>query len=419
MNTNIIRTITLVMVSSTLILSHPAHAATSLPQLIKIALEQNPDLKAKKLAWQSNIQQYPQAVALSDPSLTYNEAINPIETRLGPQERSLVLQQKIPYPGKRGLKGEMVKKDIALAKTRYEQASRNLIVSLKQAFYEALYLKQAISLSEQNKAILEKIAHVANTSYASNNSTLNDVAKAQSQYAQVTYDVQLLQELLSTEKTRINTLLNRNSEQSFTLPHTHVPIKLQHSLERLYHYTEANEELKMADLVIEKSEIKKQLSRYASLPNFKLGVQYSQIGDSETASLARSGEDAIAVSLGMTIPLYHDKNKAIKHQAHLERLKSIEQKKSLINTLKNKVKGIFFKLNNTQRLITLYQKNLIPQAQHAKQIAEVHYRDNKGSITQYLATQATWLNFQLAYQRAIADYWKNLAEMEKLTGKSL
>ncbi len=419
MNKRIIVTIILIMSCSVVILNRPVYAATSLPQLINIAIQQNPDLKAKKLAWQSSIQQYPQAVALSDPHLTYNEAINPIETRLGQQERNLTLQQQFPYPGKRGLKGEIVKKDIATAKIRYEQASRNLVVSVKQAFYEAAYLQQAISLSEQNKAVLEKISQVANTSYARNSSTLNDVAKAQSQYAQVTYDVQLLEELLSTEKTRINTLLNRDPEQNFTVQQTRAAKKLNRPLARLYQYAEANEELKIATLAIEKSMIKKQLASYASLPDFKLGVQYAQIGESETTGLARSGEDALAVSFGVTIPLNHSKNKAIKHQAHLERLQAIEKKKSLTNSLRNKVKGVFFKITNSQRLITLYQQNLLPQAQHAKQIAEVEYRQNKGSITQYLSTQATWLNFQLAYQRATADYWKNLAEMEQLTGKKL
>ena len=419
MNKRIIVITILMMSSSVVLLSHPAYAATSLSQLITIAIQHNPTLKAKKLAWQSSIQQYPQAVALSDPSLTYNEAINPIETRLGPQERNLTLQQQLPYPGKRGLKGEIVKKDIAAAKIRYEQASRDLVVSVKQAFYEAAYLQQAISLSEQNKAVLEKISQVANTRYASNSSTLNDVAKAQSQYGQVTYDVQLLQELLSTEKTRINTLLNRDPEHAFTVQQTRAAKKFSQPLARLYQYAKTNEELKIATLAIEKSVIKKQLAGYASLPDFKLGVQYAQIGESETAGLARSGEDAIAVSFGVTIPLNHSKNKAIKHQAHLERLQAIEKKKSLTNSLHNKVKGVFFKISNSQRLVTLYQQNLLPQAQHAKQIAEAEYRQNKGSITLYLSTQATWLNFQLAYQRATADYWKNLAEMEKLTGKKL
>ncbi len=399
----------------------PGQAAPlALNQLIKIAISHNPGLKSKKLAWQSKIQQYPQAIALNDPKLVYSEAINPIETRLGPQERSLSLSQKFPYPGKRRLKGEIVKKDIQIAKMRYNQASRDLIVSLKQSFYELVYIENAISITLQNKKLLERITHIATTDYASSASTLNSVAKAQSQYAQVSYDVQLLQELRATETTRINTLLNRKPDQALKInPYARVPAKFAHPLSRLYQWVESNEELKIADLAIDKSGIQTRLSRYTSKPDFNIGLKYSEIGRSEISGLPRSGRDGLAVSIGMNIPLNREKNSAIKRQAHLERMRNIEDKQTLANTLKARVKSIYFKLTNAQRLITLYGKNLIPQANRAMHIAQLQYRENKGSIASYLETQSTWLNFKLAYQRAIADYWQNLAEMEKLTGRKL
>ena len=89
------------------------------------------------------------------------------------------------------------------------------------------------------------------------------------------------------------------------------------------------------------------------------------------------------------------------------------------NGLRNSVRQLFFKLNNAYRQTVLYQKNLIPQANRAMQIAQLQYRENKGSIGQYIETQSTGLNFQLAYQRALADYWQSHVEMEMLTGKKL
>ncbi len=397
------------------------HVLTRLDQLIKLAIDNNAELKSKKLAWQSMIEQYPQATALSDPKLVYTEAIDPIETRLGPQDRVVSLSQKLPFPGKLTLQGKVVKKDINISKIRYEMASRNLVVALKQAFYELVYLETAVSLTWQNQKTVEKISHIATTDYAASNSTLNDVAKAQSQYAQVSYDVQLLQELVSTEKTRINTLLNRNPEQAFKVkPYSNkTPVKLAHSLQQLYEFSASNEELKIADISIEKGAIKQDIASYTSLPDFNVGVRYTQIGESIVADLDRSGDDGLALSVGINIPINYYKNKAVKHQAYLQKQKSIEDKKALLNSMNNSVKALFFKINNSYRQATLYHKNLLPQAQRAKQIAEIQYRENKGSIAQYLETQSTWLNFQLAYQRAVADYWKNRAAMEKLTGRSL
>ena len=396
-------------------------APVNINQLIKIAVDNNPELKSKRLVWQSLIQQYPQAIALKDPKLSYIEAINPIETRLGSQDRVLALSQPLPYRGKRALKGEIVKKNIQIAKVNYDKASRDLLVTLKKSFYELVYLENAIKLSMQNKVVLERITKIATVDYASSSSTLNDVAKAQSQYAQVSYDVQLLDELRSTEKTRINLLLNRSPEHNFQINSgVRRPPKFAQPIARLYQWVESNEEISIANLAIQKSQVQTRLSNYTSLPDFNIGARYTQIGRrNDVSDLSRNGRDGLAISIGINIPLNRTKNSAVKRQARLNQLRKVEDRKALKNTLRNKVKSVYFKINNSHRQAQLYSKNLIPQANQAMRIAQLQYRENKGSISQYLETQSTWLNFQLAYQRAVADYWKNLIDMEKLTGRKL
>lgn len=409
----------LVMLSAST-LSVSAAPATQLKQLVKLAVDNNPQLKSKRLAWQSLIHQYKQVTSLSDPTLSYSEAINPVETRLGPQDRALTLNQKIPYRGKLALKGEVIKKDIEMAKVSFDRASRDLIVDLKKTYYELVYLKNAVRLSKQNQQLLKKVSQLATTDYAANITALNDVAKAQSQTAQVTYDVLLLEELRSTEKTRMNTLLNRNPEFAFDVSHyTRIPSKFPHAVTRLYQWAESNEEVTLSDIAIQKSKLQQSLANYANRPDFNVGARYTQIGKRDIDGLDRNGRDGFAVNIGMNIPLNRSKNHAIKEQARLQYLQKIEDKKALQNALRNRVKTLFFKLNNAQRQITLYQKNLIPQANRAMQISQLQYRENNGSIGQYLETQSTSLNFQLAYQRALADYWQNLVEIEKLTGKKL
>ena len=404
------------LITSNNILAKPTH----LNELIKIAVDNNPQLKIQKIEWQRLIHQYKQLTSLSDPNLVYSESLSPIETRLGPQDRVLKLNQKLPYRGKLALKGEVVKKDIEMARVNYDKASRDLTVSLKQAFYELVYLENAIKLTNQNKRLLEQINNLATVDYASNAAALNDVAKAQSQYAQVAYDVTLLKELRSTEKTRINTLLNRAPEYAFEVHHqSRVPTVFKHDIANLYKWAESNEEIKLADIAIQKSKVQSQLATYASKPEFSLGASYSQIGSRDVPNLRDNGKDAFSINFGMSIPLNRNKNNAIKEQARLESLKQLENKKVLKNTLRNMVKTVFFKLNNAFRQTVLYKNNLSPQANRAAQIAHTQYRENKGSIGQYIETQSTWLNFQLAYQRAIADYWINLTQMEKLTGEKL
>jgi len=357
---------------------------------------------------------------LNYPTLIFSEAINPVERRLGPQDRVLALNQKIPYRGKLTLKGEVVKKDIEMAKVSFDKASRDLIVALKKSYYELVYLENTVRLSKQNKQLLDRVTHLATTDYATNISALNDVAKAQRQTAQVAYDVLLLEELRATQKTRINTLLNRDPEFVFDVSHySRTPAKFPHAIAKLYKWAESNEEVTLSDIAIQKSLVQQKLASYASRPDFTLGARYTQIGQRDVDGLDRNGRDGFSLNLGLNIPLNRSKNKAITEQARLQHLQKVEDKKTMQNGLRNSVRQLFFKLNNAYRQTILYQKNLIPQANRAMQIAQLQYRENKGSIGQYIETQSTGLNFQLAYQRALADYWQSHVEMEKLTGEKL
>ena len=53
------------------------------------------------------------------------------------------------------------------------------------------------------------------------------------------------------------------------------------------------------------------------------------------------------------------------------------------------------------------------------EVAETWFKTGKGSFSGLLETQAVWLNFNLAYQRALSDYYQRIAQLEKLVGTSL
>ena len=94
------------------VLENGAEGRVSLNELIEVGLKNNPAITAKRLAWKAKVERYPQARALEDPVLAYTEPISEVETRLGPNQRSIMLSQKLPFPGKRRLKGEIVNKEV-------------------------------------------------------------------------------------------------------------------------------------------------------------------------------------------------------------------------------------------------------------------------------------------------------------------
>lgn len=390
-----------------------------LQKLIEFAMENNPGIKAAKLEWSRIIQKYPQAISLDDPMIIYAYSIKNVETRTGPQKQIFKLSQKIPFPGKLSLKGDVVIKEVEIAKTNFEKELRNVIVAIKKSYYELFYIRKAAELTTQNNKILEHFNKIGASDYAKEATSLNDVLKAQSQYAQSSYDLILLQELETTEITRLNTLINRDPEtpiQEIEEPEIY-PFK--HSLNDLYKWASHNEELQVAELTVEKSRIQHKLSKYQYYPDFKVGVDYIDTGIPLNPNAIDAGKDAVRVVFGFNIPIWFSKNKSVVQEANVNIEKFEKKKEALNNEIMNKIKKTFFTLNNSDRLIKLYKDSLIPQAKQSMEIAETWYKNGQGSLSGLLETQSMWLNFQLAYYRAAADYLKGITSLERLVGKSL
>jgi outer membrane protein, heavy metal efflux system len=171
---------------------------------------------------------------------------------------------------------------------------------------------------------------------------------------------------------------------------------------------------------VHKSEQAMQLTRLETLPSFKLGLFYAGIGDPDVPNPPPdAGDDAVGVQFGMNIPLWSGKNKSRTAQALAEKQKAQAQKTEAANRVKAGISRLWFKLENAERLITLYENDLLPQAVSSVQTAETWFKQGQGSFADFLEIQATAYNFQLSLERAKADYAKTLVLLEQAAGAVL
>ncbi len=130
-------------------------------------------------------------------------------------------------------------------------------------------------------------------------------------------------------------------------------------------------------------------------------------------------DQGVGVFFGINVPIWFDKNRARVSEAQ-NNLRALEfEKKEMENHAFAEINKIYFKIQNSSRLVRLYKESLIPQALQSLEIAETWYKQNKGSFAGLLEARSIWLNFQLAYQRAQADYFQDIARAEKLIGGNL
>ena len=397
-----------------------AHRVT-IQDMIAYAYSQNPDIAADRAAWRAKVESYRVVTGLPDPQLTATYFPEPLQTRLGPQDWNLCLSQKIPFPGKLSKAGEVVKTEAQIARLQLDKTVRTIAANIQASAHELIYIRAAKNIAAQNAALLDQLRGAAETAYADDRAALIDVMKALSQAGQLRYDAILLNELELTEMTRLNGLLNRPSDASFgeiAQPPDH---PLPYSLEELYQLAAAyQEDIRIADHGMNRAEAQLDLARYHYYPDFNVGLFYASIGHPDTPQRPpQAGRDALGVRLGLTLPLWIGKNQGRVNQAHAERARAEALRQGHVNASRTDIHVAYFRLQNTQRLVELYQTDLLPQAATALETTEAWFREGYAEFTDLIEAQSTWYNFQLTLARAQADYGKNFARLEALVGHPL
>ncbi len=389
-----------------------------LPDLLEYAYLTSPAITASKKSWEAFIETFRVEKSLPDPQLATTYFPRPIETRLGPQDWSLTLSQAIPFPGTLTQKAKVLESDVAIARIKVDKTVKAIVTKVSASFYELGYIQTAMTVAQANLALNRQMLEISENAYAEDKALFYDVSKARAQTAQLQYDLLLLKSLEKTEKTILNTLLNRPPEAPLGQAADTLPQKVVYSLEEVYDLAMAHQEdILMAEEQVNRSKQAVQLARLETLPAFKVGLFYAAIGDPDVPNPpADAGNDAIGVQFGMNLPLWLGKNQSRTARALAEKGTAQARKTEAANQVLAGISRLWFKLENAGRLITLYEKELLPQAMSSVQTAETWFKQGQGGFADFLEIQATAYNFQLSLARARADYAKTLVLLEQAAG---
>jgi len=399
----------------------PVGEPIQLAELLNHAYANNPSIRQAREAWRATVESYRIVTGYPEPQLMVTWFPEPIETRLGPQDWNAQISQMIPFPGKLSKAGELVAADARVGRLKLDKVVKETLLAVQESYYELWYIRQAKVVTQHNANLLDHIRKIAETAHADDRATLTDVIKAQSQSGQLRYDALLLEELEQTEITRLNGLLNRAPDEVVGRLAAPVLEPFEVHVDALYQLAEANQEdILMAQVGVEKGDTQLSLARYQNLPDFKVGLFYAGIGNPDVPVQPEdAGRDAIGIQAGISIPLWFGKNNSRVDRAMAEQSRARATKQARINTVKTKIRTLYFKARNAERVAHLYESDLVPQAARSMEIAEVWYREGESSFTDFIETQSVWYNFQLALARAKADYGISLARLERMVGKQL
>ena len=391
--------------------------ASGLNDFLAYAALNNPQLEAAFNRWKAALEMVTQARILPDPRFNYGYFIQEVETRVGPQEQRVGLSQMFPWFGKLKLRSEAALGGANAMQQQYEAAKLRLFDEVKQAYYELYYVGRAAGVAMENVELLKLLEEMARSKYESGTAEYGDVIKAQVELDKLRDRLSTLQDFKHPLVARLNAALNRPAESALPFPTNNSPGVLQYGTSQLLEQLKSsNPELKNLDFLAEKDKANIALAKKRFYPDVTLGVDYVQTGEARMAGVSDSGKNPVMAGFSVNIPLWWGKYRAGVREAESRYAATRQDRRDRANRLSTDLRLALFKYQDADRKIVLYRDALIPKADQNLKVIRRSFEAGKSDFLSLIDAERILLEFQLTYERAVADREQGLSTVEKLVG---
>lgn len=393
----------------------------SLEQAIETALENNPGIQAAHAGWQAALENVPVSGAWPEPSLNLVQFLEPIETRNGPQQQQIGLNQMIPLWGTTGFKRKIAYQKALKARQDYEAAKIQVISRVKSIWADLYWVDASIQTLEEYQEMVQTFQDIAEVRYSTGKGMQTSVLKAQLEITSLEEKTLNFQDMRETMARRLNELLNRSIEATvetsgdLTLPE--YTMEEPRLMELLGEY---RQDLNGLRAMIEANRSMVSLQSRRNLPSLGVGVNYITIGEPEIAMGATEpAADGLAVMAKIDLPLWFGANRSRVQEAKLNLARTQYQYADRRNTAEADVRAAHFKILQTRKSLELYQDRLIPEAEQTLNSALSAYKTGGISFLDLLDSERMIVQFKLNYFKERASFLKEIASLEKAIGTEL
>jgi cobalt-zinc-cadmium efflux system outer membrane protein len=393
----------------------------ALSDYLRYAAFNNAGLKAAFEQWRMAIEQIPQVQSLPDPKFTYGYFIEEVETRVGPQQNKLEIMQTFPWFGKIEARTDAAAAGSRAARQRYEAAKLKLFFEVKDAYYEYVYLARAIKIAQENLELIKHFEQVARTKYVTAAIGHPDVIRAQVELAKLEDHVKTLEELRTPIVARLNASLNRQSLEMLPWPREEQMFQAEEvSREKVISLLqEQNPELKALDFEREAAQYRLELAKKKFWPDVGVGLGWIDTGSAMNPGVPDSGKDPVILMFTMNVPVWRESYKAAELQAKADVRRTSQQKTEMENTIVARAERALYDFEDSSRKMKLYGDVLVPKAEELLGASETAYLAGTVDFLSLINAQQKLLEFQLRYERAVANNQQGLARLEMLVGSEL
>jgi outer membrane protein TolC len=391
-------------------------APTGLQLLIAEARHNNAAIKAAETAVQTSEYMPRQASALPDTEVMVQSfAVGSPRPFAGYSNSDFAYigfgaSQELPYPGKRGLRGDVAKHEIAISRAQEGSVTWDVLTRLKLAYFQLAASQQLVAVLEKNRQLASEIEQAAEIRYRVGQGTQQDVLRAQLESTKILNEISMQRRESAQAQVVLKAVLNRAPESSDIEPEPLSSRRIPEVAALYAKLRQNNPELQVSAEQVSQSQAAATLAKREEKPDF--GVQYMW---QRTADNFR---DYYMGTFSIKLP-NRSRVRAAEAQARAKVSQTEAEKESRLKQTESDLGEQLTIVQTSEQQLTVYDQGLIPQSESALNAALAGYRAGKQDYQGLLASYNDTLRLAMDRERTLAEHEAAIAQIERLIGEEL
>lgn len=383
--------------------------------LVQTVLSRNPTLAQMSAAAEAAAARYPQVTSLDDPMFGAYLGPGSFGSRDVDFAYRLEASQKIPYPGKRALRGQNALAESRAACNELADARLTLVESAKMALGDYYLAYRALEVNRQNLDLLSEFRRNAENRYRTGLVTQQDVLQADVEIGRQRERLLTLDRMQRVSAARLNTLMHLPPEAPLPPP----PARLA-----------------VSDTVSDVSELRAlALSRRPDLtaianridaeraalalacreykPDFEVMAAYDRFWQGMDRDLGPQ------VGVRFNLPVRNARRQGAVSEAQAK----IAQRQAELDRMSDQVgfevHQAFEQVRESERAVKLYEGTILPAARENVRAAQSEYVTGRVSFLNLVEAQRNLVGLRDRSYETSAELYRRRATLERVVGGPL
>ena len=388
----------------------------SLDSYVAFALARSPGLRASFERWRAATMRISRARRIPEPIIKYSYFVRSVETRVGPQNHKLSLMQAFPWPTALSAGADAASEAARAAQRRFDAEALAVKQAVADAYWRLWLLHEEHHLKNEHDVVMETLAGTVRgrvRTGAASLADLNQVELGIARHHDHHGAHREEQRVATADLLRaIGSPAREQKMHATDTPFEGLPVADAAALREA---AMQHPGIEAAELMASASDSRVRAEAAERAPSLLAGLDWIVVGKA-VAPLQESGQDAVIVTAGLSVPLWGPNYRDGMSAARAEGAAYRADRDAALQTADAQLTAAVSAVRGAQRRIDLYRNTLIPLAETTFHSVLGGYQSGRSTVASALLAQKDLLELQLQLARSRALHARGWAVLEAVVG---